>query len=208
MLLNIVKAGFCLHIYSMKKHTYNTGIIGNCAFLAHISTDTNVEWLCWPRFDSTFIFGGLLDKKKGGEFSILPEGKYTTHQYYLENTNVLITEVTLEHGEKYRVTDFAPRYYFNQRYYKPLMLIRKIDALEGNPRIKVKCEPVSDYGKVKLNVNRGSNHIQFLGGEENIRLTTNIPVSYVFDEQAFVLNEPKYLVLTYGEPLEASLISP
>lgn len=191
----------------MKKHTYNTGIIGNCAFLAHISTSTNIEWLCWPRFDSTFIFGGLLDKKKGGEFSILPEGKYTSHQYYLENTNVLITEVTLENGEKYRVTDFAPRYYFNQRYYKPLMLIRKIEAIEGSPRVKVKCEPVSDYGKVKLNVNRGSNHIQFLGGEENIRLTTNIPVSYVFDEQAFVLNEPKYLVLTYGEPLEAALVS-
>jgi GH15 family glucan-1,4-alpha-glucosidase len=191
----------------MKKHTYKTGIIGNCSFLAHISTDTNVEWLCWPRFDSTFIFGGLLDKKKGGEFSILPEGKYTTHQYYLENTNVLITEITLEHGEKYRVTDFAPRYYFNQRYYKPLMLIRKIEAIEGNPRVRVKCEPVSDYGKVKLNVNRGSNHIQFLGGEENIRLTTNIPVSYVFDEQAFVVNEPKYLVLTYGEPMEAALVS-
>jgi GH15 family glucan-1,4-alpha-glucosidase len=191
----------------MKKHTYNTGIIGNCAFLAHIRTSTNIEWLCWPRFDSTFIFGGLLDKKKGGEFSILPEGKYTSHQYYLENTNVLITEITLENGEKYRVTDFAPRYYFNQRYYKPLMLIRKIEAIEGSPRVKVKCEPVSDYGKVKLNVNRGSNHIQFLGGEENIRLTTNIPVSYVFDEQAFVLNEPKYLVLTYGEPLEAALVS-
>ena len=58
----------------MKRHTYDTGIIGNCAFLAHIGTNTNFEWLCWPRFDSTFIFGGLLDKKKGGEFSILPDG--------------------------------------------------------------------------------------------------------------------------------------
>jgi GH15 family glucan-1,4-alpha-glucosidase len=191
----------------MKKHTYNTGIIGNCAFLAHIGTNTNVEWLCWPKFDSTFIFGGLLDKKKGGGFSILPEDPCTTHQYYLENTNVLITEVTLKNGTKYRITDFAPRYYNNQRYYKPLMLIRKIEAIEGSPRIIVKCEPVSEYGKVKLKVNRGSNHIQFLGGEESMRLTTNISVSYVFDEQAFVLNEPKYLVLTYGEPLEAPLVA-
>jgi GH15 family glucan-1,4-alpha-glucosidase len=191
----------------MAKHTYNTGIIGNCAFLAHVSTNTNVEWLCWPRFDSTFIFGGLLDKKKGGEFSILPQVEYTSHQYYLENTNILVTEITLKTGESYRVTDFAPRYHYNQRYYKPLMLIRKIEAINGSPRIKVKCSPVSDYGKIKLNVNRGSNHIQFLGGEENIRLTTNIPISYVFDEHAFVLNEPKYLVLTYGEPLEAPLIS-
>jgi GH15 family glucan-1,4-alpha-glucosidase len=191
----------------MGKHTYNTGIIGNCAFLAHVNQNTNIEWLCWPRFDSTFIFGGLLDKEKGGEFSILPEGKFTSHQYYMENTNVLVTEITLENGYSYRVTDFAPRFYQNQRYYKPLMLVRKIEAIEGSPRIRVKCEAVSEYGKLKLHVNRGSNHIQYLGGDENIRLTTNIAISYVFDEQAFVLNEPKYLVLTYGEPLEAPLES-
>jgi len=191
----------------MARHTYNTGIIGNCAFLAHVSTNTNIEWLCWPRFDSTFIFGGLLDKQKGGEFSILPKGEFTSHQYYLENTNVLVTEITIDENNSYRVTDFAPRYYYNQRYYKPLMLVRKIEAINGSPRVTVKCAPVSDYGQVKLNVNRGSNHIQFLGGDENIRLTTNIPISYVFDEHAFVLNEPKYLVLTYGEPLEAPLIS-
>jgi GH15 family glucan-1,4-alpha-glucosidase len=191
----------------MEKHTYNTGIIGNCAFLAHVSKNTNIEWLCWPRFDSTFIFGGLLDKNKGGEFSILPEGDFTSHQYYMENTNVLVTEISLADGSRYRVSDFAPRFYNNQRYYKPLMLIRKIEALDGSPRIRVKCEPVSEYGNIKLNVNRGSNHIQYLGGDENIRLTTNIAISYVFDEQPFVLNEAKYLVLTYGEPLEAPLES-
>ncbi|WP_419698412.1 glycoside hydrolase family 15 protein [Mucilaginibacter sp. NFX135] len=191
----------------MSRHTYETGIIGNCAFLAHINKNTNVDWLCWPKFDSTFIFGGLLDKGKGGEFSIRPEGEFTSVQHYLENTNVLITEISPKSGGKYRITDFAPRFYQHQRYYKPLMLIRKIEAIEGSPRVIVKCEPVSEYGAVKLTVNRGSNHIQYLGGEENIRLTTNIPISYVFDEQAFVLNETKYLALTYGEPLEAALIS-
>ncbi|MEO3404862.1 glycoside hydrolase family 15 protein [Mucilaginibacter sp. CAU 1740] len=191
----------------MSKHTYNTGIIGNCAFLAHINKNTNVDWLCWPRFDSTFIFGGLLDQEKGGEFSIRPEGEYESQQHYLENTNVLITEITPKSGGKYRITDFAPRFYQHQRYYKPLMLIRKIEAIEGSPRVIVKCEPVSEYGAVKLTVNRGSNHIQYQGGEENIRLTTNIPISYIFDEQAFVLNETKYLVMTYGEPLEAALNS-
>lgn len=191
----------------MSKHTYDTGIIGNCAFLAHINKNTNVDWLCWPRFDSTFIFGGLLDKDKGGEFSIRPEGEYTTNQHYLENTNILITEICPASGGKYRITDFAPRFYQHQRYYKPLMLIRKIEVIEGSPRIIVKCTPVSEYGAVKLSVNRGSNHIQYLGGEESIRLTTNIPISYVFDGQAFVLNETKYLAMTYGEPLEAPLIS-
>lgn len=191
----------------MERHTYQTGIIGNCGYLAHVHKNTNIEWLCWPRFDSTFIFGGLLDKVKGGEFSILPEGDFTSNQYYLENTNILITEIKCADGSQYKVTDYAPRFREHDRYYKPLMLIRQVEAIEGTPRIRVKCEPVSDYGKTKLTVNRGSNHIQYLGGEEKIRLTTNIPVSYVFDGQYFVLNETKYLVMTYGEPLEAPLIS-
>ncbi|WP_345951942.1 glycoside hydrolase family 15 protein [Mucilaginibacter sp. PAMB04274] len=189
------------------KHTYNTGIIGNCNFLAHINKNTNVDWLCWPQFDSTFVFGGLLDTQKGGEFSIRPEGDYESEQYYLENTNVLITDITIKDGGRYRITDFAPRFQEHQRYFKPLMLVRKVEVLEGAPRIRVKCEPVSDYGAVKLDVNRGSNHIQYLGGEEKIRLTTNIPISYVFDHQSFVLTENKYLVLTYGEPLEKPLSS-
>ncbi|MEJ7660062.1 MAG: trehalase-like domain-containing protein [Hymenobacter sp.] len=56
----------------MTKHTYDMGVVGNCAFLALIGTDTAVRWLCWPRFDSSFVFGSLLDEDKGGEFSILP----------------------------------------------------------------------------------------------------------------------------------------
>ncbi len=192
----------------MERHVYETGIIGNCGFLAHVNKNTNIDWLCWPRFDSTFIFGTMLDNKKGGEFSLRPKGKYSSKQYYLENTNILITEITVvDNGGSYRITDFAPRFSEHQRYYKPLMLIRKIEPIDGSPRITVKCQPMSDYGETELTVNRGSNHIQYLGGEERIRLTTNIAISYVFDEHAFVLNECKYLVLTYGEPLEAPLES-
>lgn len=190
----------------METHKYKTGLIGNCGYLAHVNMDTNICWLCWPRFDSTFVFGSLLDSKKGGEFSILPSSDFTSNQYYLENTNVLCTEITCENG-KYRVTDIAPRFFQFERFFKPLMLIRKIEPLEGNPRIKVKCQPMCDYGGTKLEAFRGSSHIEYVGHEEKIRLTTNIPINYLYDEQYFVLNEPKYLVLTYGQPLEAPLIS-
>lgn len=190
----------------MDKHLYETGLIGNCAFLAHVHKNTNIVWLCWPRFDSSFIFGGLLDNKKGGEFSITPEGKFESNQYYLDNTNVLRTEITCE-GGKYRITDFAPRFHQYERYYKPLMLVRKIEPLENSPRIKVKCEPVYNYGQEKYDAHRGSNHIEYTGNDESLRLTTNIPISYLFGEKYFVLNETKYLVLTYGKHLEAPLTS-
>ncbi|WP_131536824.1 glycoside hydrolase family 15 protein [Pedobacter nototheniae] len=188
------------------KHLYQTGIIGNCAFIAHVNKNTDISWLCWPRFDSPFVLGSLLDKKKGGEFSIRPEKEFTSHQYYIENTNVLRTEITAEDGT-YRVTDFAPRFHLYERYFKPLMLIRKIEALEGNPRITIKCDPVCDYGKGKMKVSQGSNHIDYIGCDENIRLSTNVSLNYILDEKAFVLNDTKYLILTYGYNLEAPIVS-
>jgi GH15 family glucan-1,4-alpha-glucosidase len=182
----------------MAKHTYQTGIIGNCNFLAHVNLNTNIDWMCWPRFDSPFIFGGMLDKQKGGEFSILPIGEYTSKQVYAENTNVLRTDVTCHNG-KYRITDFAPRFREFDHFYKPLMLIRKIEPLEGAPRIRVKCKPVCDYGRKYQDVLHGSDHIRFNGCGETMGLSTNVPITYLIDEECFALNETKYLILNYGE---------
>ncbi|MFY0605319.1 MAG: glycoside hydrolase family 15 protein [Cyclobacteriaceae bacterium] len=190
----------------MKRHTYDYGVIGNCAYTAHIHKDTNIAWMCWPKFDSSFIFGNILDDEKGGEFSVKPVSEnFKTDQKYVENTNILTTEVFSDTG-RYKVTDFAPRFYQNDRYYKPLMLVRKIERIEGNPRIVVKCEPKGQYGSVTPEHTMGSNHIQFLGLEAHVRLTTNISLNYVMNQESFVLNEDKYLVLTFGPPLEGALI--
>lgn len=188
-----------------KRHTYDYGVIGNCAYTAHIKTDTNIAWMCWPRFDSSFIFGNMLDDEKGGEFSALPaEGNYDSKQYYLENTNVLVTEIACATG-KYKVTDFAPRYLQHGRSYKPLMLIRKIEPISDHPNIRVVCDPVGDYGNVRPERSFGSNHIRYTGLESQVRLTTNISLSYLMKDQDFVLNETKYLVLTFGPPMESDL---
>lgn len=174
--------------------------------MAHIHKNTNVAWMCWPRFDSSFIFGGMLDEKKGGEFSLRPSGNYSSRQYYEENTNILSTEVTCEEGS-YRITDFAPRFQQFERYFRPLMLIRKIEPLEGTPRIRATCKPMGKYGHKALKAHRGSSHIDYHGMDETVRLTTNVPINYILEDQFIVLNETKYLVLTYGSPLEAPLES-
>jgi GH15 family glucan-1,4-alpha-glucosidase len=188
----------------MEKHIYETGIIGNCAFIAHVNKNTNVSWMCWPRFDSSFIFGGMLDDQKGGEFSILPVGAFESKQYYLDNTNVLVTEISCDEG-KYRILDFAPRFVQYERYYKPLMLVRKIELLEGRPLIKITCRPMGNYGQTMLHPYKGSNHMEYHGLTDPIRLTTNVALTYIDEGKHFVLNENKYLVLTYGTPLEAPL---
>lgn len=188
-----------------QRHTYDMGVIGNCAFLSYIDKDADIKWMCWPRFDSSFIFGGLLDEDKGGSFSIKPfSDQYGSTQSYIENTNVLRTEFETEYS-KFRVTDFAPRFKQHGRNYKPLMLIRKIEPLVGTPRIKVSCNPKGEYGTLEPEVYQGSSHIRYMGMGKQVRLSTNIPLNYIMQEDTFVLNETKYLILTYGVPLEGAI---
>ncbi len=188
-----------------RKHTYDFGLIGNCAFLALIGKDTNIEWMCLPRFDSSPVFGKLIGGESGGEFSIRPEAPdYGCEQRYITNTNILTTTIDL--GESsYCITDFAPRFMQQDRYYRPLMLIRKIEPLRGSPRVRVVCKPMGDYGRRTLQVERGSNHIRYSGLQENLRLSTNIPLDYVLGEKSFVLRETSYMFFTYGVPLEGPL---
>ncbi|MEL6190714.1 MAG: glycoside hydrolase family 15 protein [Bacteroidota bacterium] len=189
----------------MPKHSYNYGLVGNCAYLSLIDTDANVGWLCWPKFDSSFLFGGLLDKNKGGEFSIKPASeKYSSHQYYIDNTNILVTEFTCDDG-RFKVVDFAPRFYQYERYYKPLLLARRVIPLEGTPMVKVVCKPMGEYGELSPEILFGSSHIRYMGLERQVRLTTNVALNYVAEERPFVLNANKHFALTWGIPLEAEL---
>jgi len=191
----------------VNKHKYNYGIIGNCAYAALVDDKANIGWMCLPKFDSSFIFGSMLDEEKGGRFFIQPEwDSYTSTQKYLQNTNILETTFECEDGS-YKVIDFAPRFRLYERFYKPLMLVRKIIPIKGRPRIRVSCRPVGNYGEIVTKKVFGSSHIRFEGLESQVRLTTNIPLSYIDQEMPFVLNGEKYLVLTWGAPLEAPLES-
>ncbi len=191
----------------MEQHKYNYGIIGNCAYLALIDDKANVGWMCWPKFDSSFVFGTLLDDEKGGSYSVRPEwDTYQSQQSYIYNTNVLETIFECEDGS-YKVIDYAPRFINKERMFKPLMLFRKIVPLSGNPRIIVTCDPRGNYGKITPEKVFGSSHIRYQGLDQQVRLTTDIPLSFIDSEQPFVLNKTKYLVLTHGIPLEGPIES-
>ncbi|MDQ3683903.1 MAG: glycoside hydrolase family 15 protein [Bacteroidota bacterium] len=189
----------------MSVHKYNLGVIGNCSYLAYIDTKADVKWMCMPRFDSSFLFGSLLDEEIGGHFFIQPAAEgYETKQYYYPNTNVLCTEFTASDG-RFRVFDVAPRMTIHERRFKPLMMVRKIELLAGDPSIRVVCDPRGNYGENIPEIVTGSNHIRYLGLDSQVRITTDISVNYILQNQPFVLDQNKYIVLTYGAPLEAPL---
>lgn len=191
----------------LSPHTYPFGIIGNCNFIALVDTKASIQWMCWPRFDSSTIFGSLLDEKAGA-FSIAPPDPETakTSQRYLENTNVLVTRFHTDEGS-FEVIDFAPRFRLHERFHKPLMLFRKVKILSGNPRIKIVCNPTGDYGRIQPTVQQGSNHLRYESLEAAVRLTTNAPLTFVSQQRAFTLTEDLYFVLSWGIPLEGPIVS-
>src|SRR5579871_660556 len=179
------------------------GIIGNCNTLA-LSSEGSIEWLCWPRPDSSFVFGPLLDRERGGAFRVEGVDVEEIRHEYLENTNVLRTVFSGPAGS-FELLDFAPRFALYDRTYKPAMILRILCPLSGNPRVRVTCRPVYDYGRITASPWRSSNHIEFTGLGTPVRLTTNVPLTYVEDGRPFLLDHDHYLALTYGEPLEAGL---
>ncbi|KAI9048246.1 hypothetical protein LZ554_008041 [Drepanopeziza brunnea f. sp. 'monogermtubi'] len=88
----------------------NYGLIGNMRTCALVGIDGSVDFMCWPDFDSPSVFCRLLDKDKGGYFTISPpsDKQYTTKQQYLPSSNILQTRYIHEDGVV-DLIDFFPR---------------------------------------------------------------------------------------------------
>lgn len=178
------------------------GLIGNCQIAALVAASGEVAWCCLPRFDSEPVFASLLDPAGGGLMAGPADGSVGV-QRYLDNTNVLETVFTAP-GGRFRVIDFAPRFEQYSRIFRPAMIVRILEPLEGSPRLSVRCDPVLGWSKERPPMTQGSHHLQFGGYAAPLRLTTDIPLSYL-DGRPFSLTERKRLVLTLGEPVEEPL---
>lgn len=178
------------------------GLVGNGQFAAHVGNDGAVVWCCLPRFDSDPVFGALLDPA-GGSFSVRPARGGAGAQAYVANTNVLETLHEDADGA-FRVLDFAPRFEQHGRSFRPTQLHRVVEPVAGLPRIRVTCEPRLGWSRAEPVRVQGSHHVRFDGFASELRLTTDIPISYL-QGQPFALTGRRHLVLTWGAPIEEPL---
>jgi GH15 family glucan-1,4-alpha-glucosidase len=163
----------------------------------------SIPFACLPRFDSEPVFGALLDERDGGEFTIEPAEATLGTLRYLDNSNVLENVFTTSDGS-FRVIDFAPRFMQFERSFRPTMIIRIVEPLTGTPRIRVRCDPRLGWSKRPPKRDLGSHHVSYGGFTSELRLTTDIPLSYL-DGGVFALTERRYFVLTWGQPVEEPL---
>lgn len=152
------------------------GIIGNLATVALVATDGAIDFMCWPRFDSPTVFAALLDPKRGGVFELSAEmDTPRVFQMYLPDTNVLLTRWMGEHASA-EVTDLMPLSEAGED--GPCRLIRRVLALRGPVRMKLRCAPRLDYARKVPEVIRDGGVVHFLAeGCPPLRLSSAVELS-------------------------------
>ena len=184
------------------------GVIGNCQIAALIDERANIVWSCMPQFDSDPVFCRLLrdtgDELSPGFFDVDLINYERSEQRYETNTAILQTTLHDTNGAAVRITDLAPRYEYVGRMFTPVMIIRRVEPVSGNPRIRIRLRPAREYGAASCETTHGSNHIRYLAGDTTLRLTTDVSLTHVLDESAFLLDRPVYLILGPDETIRES----
>src|SRR5687768_6989907 len=127
-------------------------VIGDGRSAALVSRDGSIDWLCWPRFDSPSLFGGLLDPRIGGAWRITPTEPARAERRYLDDTNVLETRFHTAAGTV-TLTDFMPAASEEEKgraLWPEQELVRQVECEQGEVEVEVHFDPRPDYGRAKV----------------------------------------------------------
>lgn len=182
---------------------FNYGVIGNCCTAALVSDKGNMEWLCFPNFDSPSVFASLLDREKGGSFGFEVSEEYRISQAYIPHTNILSTHFTSPENE-FAVVDFMPCYHLNstEETYRPAEVYRYIRWIKGRPRFKVNYNPAPDYARGKTIFNVTSHYVQTYSTSNNKDrqyLYSSLALPDVLARKEFILEKDEFFLLSYNE---------
>ncbi|MFQ5982677.1 MAG: glycoside hydrolase family 15 protein [Woeseiaceae bacterium] len=187
----------------------NLGAIGNCQIASLIDRLGTMVWSCLPQLDGDPMFCRLMRANQGrddpGYFEIELANFRRSEQRYLDNSPILETVLHDRHGNSVSITDFAPRYEYLGRMFKPMMLIRGLRPLHGQPRIRIRLRPAYGYGTRACEITHGSNHIRYVSPDLSLRLTTDVSLTRVLEESAFVLDRPQHLIVGPDETIREAV---
>lgn len=165
-------------------------VIGNLHTIALVSLQGSIDYLPFMRIDSPTIFLNVLDRHKGGRFSIEPQkGSIKSRQFYLQQTNILVTRFYTETGVA-EVTDYMP---VNEHEFN-CAVIRQVKTVIGSVDLQMECKPAFDYALSQHTVKRGSHGLMFspLSGQQTaINLSSDVDIETVDDKAVsrFTLKE-------------------
>jgi GH15 family glucan-1,4-alpha-glucosidase len=122
-------------------------IIGDCRSAALVSRFGSIDWLCWPRFDSSSCFAAILDPTRGGRWRIAPAQPFRSQRKYLEGSNVLETVFETETGA-IRMLDamsIASEKEESELFLPEHEIVRLVECIRGEVDLETIFEPRPRY---------------------------------------------------------------
>lgn len=124
-------------------------LIGNSRACALVSSNGSIDWCCLPEFHSPALFASILDSERGGCFSIMPAGRFSTRQDYVPDTNVsrIIFDTA---GGSVRLLDAFVALTEEEKtksLFPDHELLRVVECISGSVDMKLEYKPRIFYGK-------------------------------------------------------------
>ncbi len=183
-------------------------LIGNGHLGALVDPRGEIVWACFPRFDGDPVFCSLLRDHKHQDdvgFCAVELVDLAHHeQTYVTNTPIVVTRLTDRSGGVIEIVDFAPRFRQFGRLFCPMMLVRQVRRVAGNPRIRLRVRPAHHYGRGRSDTTVGSNHIRYVGGEVVLRLTTDASITAITEENPIYLENAITTILGPDETVQGT----
>ncbi|KAN0022865.1 hypothetical protein ACTFIU_005606 [Dictyostelium citrinum] len=190
----------------------NHGVIGNMLTSALVSIHADINFMCWPHFDSPAMFCSLLDCEKGGHWRIAPETlrskcKQTkTKQSYWPDTNVLQSRFHLVESVA-TVIDYMP--VVDGKGLK--WLVRKVKGIRGKLEMKMTFKPTFNFvlDKHKMEKTEFGYNIQSEPTKINLDLISKVPMTFInnenggFLESIFTIKENDVVVFILKESFDS-----
>jgi GH15 family glucan-1,4-alpha-glucosidase len=152
------------------------GVIGDLHTVALVGLDGSIDFMCFPSFDSPTVFAALLDHRRGGRFQVSPALKSErSKQFYLPNTNVLLTRFLSRDGVA-ELCDFMPV----EPVGSAQRLVRSVKSVRGEIGFRMVCAPRFDYGRSPHTVVKTDGSVVFVPDNPAVpalRLRASCPVT-------------------------------
>jgi GH15 family glucan-1,4-alpha-glucosidase len=122
-------------------------IIGDCRSAALVSRFGSIDWLCWPRFDSSSCFAAILDPSRGGRWRIAPAQPFRSQRKYLEGSNVLETVFETETGaiQILDAMSIASEKEESELFLPEHEIVRRVECIRGEVELETIFEPRPRY---------------------------------------------------------------
>ncbi len=152
--------------------------LSDCHSAALVDRGGNVEWLCFPRFDSPSVFARILGAD-AGFWSLTPSWPWRSHRRYIDETLVLRTEFTTDHGTV-TVTDALALAHGVRGHDvgqgSPHVLLRRAQCLDGDVEVATEFAPRLEYGLTTPHLDATGSGVVASAGPTLLRLTSSVPL--------------------------------